>query len=141
MADIQLEHGFTRIADVLLEAMCRAPVPGRHQRVFTALIRLTYGYNKTSDRIATSQISRLTDIDRRSITRILQDLEDAGMIERGALEDRTGGQPDYFTAQPFRENGGAHLVNNGKLSSVELVDTGDGPFDVIDVREGVTGPR
>ncbi len=74
------------IADALLEAICRASIPGRHHRVFAALIRLTYGYGKRSDRIATSQISALTGIDRRSVTRVLQDLEAAGMVARGPFE-------------------------------------------------------
>ena len=86
MANVQLENGFTRIADALLEAMCRVSISGRNSRVFIALIRLTYGFNKTSDRIATSQISTLTGIERRSVTRILKDLEAAGMVTRGPLE-------------------------------------------------------
>jgi phage replication O-like protein O len=86
MANVQLENGYTRIADALLEALCRAPVPGRHHRVVIALIRLTYGYGKTVDRIATSQIADLARIDRRSVTRILSELEAAGMITRGPLE-------------------------------------------------------
>ena len=86
LADVQLKRGFTMIADALLEAICRTSIPGRHHRVFAALIRLTYGYGKRSDRIAASQISALTGIDRRSVTRILRDLEAAGMIARGPLE-------------------------------------------------------
>lgn len=85
LADIQLEHGFTRIADALLEAICGAPVPGRHLRVFVTVIRMTYGFGKRSDRIAASQISKLTGIDRRSVTLVLGELEAAGMIWRGPL--------------------------------------------------------
>ena len=47
---------------------------------------MTYGFGKSSDRIATSQITKMTGIDRRSVTRVLQDLEAAGMIWRSPLE-------------------------------------------------------
>ena len=86
MADIQLEHGFTRIADALLEAICGAPIPGRNLRIFVTLIRLTYGFGRTSDRIATSQISTVTGLDRRSVTDVLGELEAAGMIWRGKFK-------------------------------------------------------
>ncbi len=54
--------------------------------MFIALIRLTYGFGKTSDRIASSQIESLTGIECRNVRRILVELEALGMVERGAVE-------------------------------------------------------
>ncbi len=82
MADVQCENGYTRIADALLEALCRTAIPARHFNVLLAVIRLTYGFGKTEDRIALSQIEALTGIDRRNIHATLAGLEAAGMIER-----------------------------------------------------------
>ena len=40
----QLENGYTRIADELLEALSAARLGGGHFRVVFAVMRLTYGY-------------------------------------------------------------------------------------------------
>jgi phage replication O-like protein O len=127
MANVQLENGYTRIADALLEALCRAPLPGRHHRVLGALIRLTYGYGKTADRIATSQIASLTCIDRRSVTRILKDLEAGGLIARGPIEpgsSRRIAVVKDFEAWVFKHprggaaaTGGAHATGGAAATS------------------------
>jgi phage replication O-like protein O len=49
-------------------------MPGRHKDVIHALIRLTYGYGHTEDRIAVSQITGLTGIAPRHIRAIMTDL-------------------------------------------------------------------
>lgn len=88
MADVQVEHGFTRIADGLLEALIRCPVPGRHMRVIQAVIRLTYGYGKARDVIALSQIAELTGIERRDLWRVVSDLVEWGMLGKRARGPR-----------------------------------------------------
>ena len=82
MADVQVEHGYTRIANTLYEALLRARLPGRHKDVVHAVIRLTYGYGKTTDRIAASQLAALTGIRDRSVRAIVADLASAGILER-----------------------------------------------------------
>jgi phage replication O-like protein O len=81
VADVQLEHGYTRIANELLEALARAALPPRHLRVVLALARMTYGYNKAEDRIAASQISALTGIEERNVRHVLGDLRAALILE------------------------------------------------------------
>jgi phage replication O-like protein O len=80
--DVQLEHGFTRIADALYEALIRAPLPGRHQRVAHALIRLTFGYGKKADRISSGQLAGLTGLAPGKVRDVLSDLVRWGMVER-----------------------------------------------------------
>jgi phage replication O-like protein O len=87
MADVQLEHGFTRIADSLLEALLRTPLPSRHLRVVFALIRKLYGFGKTRDRISAGQLSRLTGIAPQNVRVVLADLASWGVIRK------TGGSP------------------------------------------------
>lgn len=82
MVDVQLENGFTRIANELLEAISGADFTSRQVRVMLALIRLTYGYGKTSDRIASSQIGKMTSIEPRNVRKTLDELERLSAIKR-----------------------------------------------------------
>jgi phage replication O-like protein O len=82
VANVQVEKGFTRIANELYEALLRTPLPGRHQRVVLSIMRLTYGYGKTKDRIAASQVAALTQLDPRSVQTILADLRKRGLLSQ-----------------------------------------------------------
>jgi phage replication O-like protein O len=53
------EDGYTKLANELLEAVCGLAISSRKIRVFMAIIRKTYGFNKKIDRIASSQIAKL----------------------------------------------------------------------------------
>lgn len=50
------DEGYTRIANKLLEAICRVEITARQMRVFLAIVRKTYGYQKKNDRLAAEQI-------------------------------------------------------------------------------------
>jgi phage replication O-like protein O len=76
----QLENGYTKLADELLEALCRAHLGGREMAVALAVIRLTYGWQKKKDRIAASQIAKLTAIPRPKIPSLLRALEAKGIV-------------------------------------------------------------
>ncbi|HBT7390732.1 TPA: replication protein [Klebsiella pneumoniae] len=60
MAD--LDDGFTRIANELLEAVMRAGLSQHQLLVFMAVMRKTYGFNKKSDWVSNEQLSELTGI-------------------------------------------------------------------------------
>lgn len=75
MADVQLEDGYTRLANSLLEAIAGSPMPGVHKDVLLAVIRLTYGFNKAEDRLAVGQIIRIVQRDGRAVDRAIRDLE------------------------------------------------------------------
>lgn len=90
----QLEDGFTPIADELLEAMCRNTMFNVNTRVYFALIRLIYGWGKTSDKIARSQITDLTNIKVNNVTRALQELKKMNMI---GVSDLIPGVPRTYT--------------------------------------------
>lgn len=89
MADVQLEHGYTRIANELLEALARAALPGRHFQVMLAMVRQLYGFNRSEDRIASSQIAAMTGLDVRNVRGVLADLVESGLLQCEALAGRT----------------------------------------------------
>lgn len=53
------DDGYTRLANMLLEEYAGADLTKRHFKVLLAVLRLTYGWNKTMDRISDSQISAI----------------------------------------------------------------------------------
>lgn len=57
-----LDDGFTRIANELLEAVMRAGLSQHQLLVFMAVMRKTYGFNKKADWVSNEQISMLTGI-------------------------------------------------------------------------------
>lgn len=57
-----LEDGYTRIANELLEAVMLAGLSQHQLLVFMAVMRKTYGFNKKSDWVSNEQLSSLTGI-------------------------------------------------------------------------------
>ena len=53
------DDGYTRIANTLLEAICRVDLTARQMRVFMAIVRKTYGYQKKSDWVASKEIAKV----------------------------------------------------------------------------------
>lgn len=88
MADVQLEDGFTRLANELLEALARVDIPGRHMRVMLYVIRNTYGRrapgggSRKADRLGSVDIARGSEIDAADVRRCLRDLARWNMITR-----------------------------------------------------------
>ena len=84
----QLEHGYTRIVNALLEALMRYPFSGGELRVIIAVIRLTYGWRKKSAPISTGQIARMTGMSHRHVKRLIADLIKAGVLTRAKVGRR-----------------------------------------------------
>lgn len=59
---IDLEEGYTRISNELLEGILTAGLTQHQLLVVMAIIRKTYGYNKKIDWVSNWQISELTEL-------------------------------------------------------------------------------
>ena len=75
MPNPQLENGYTRIANEILDALCKFNLILGQRQVFDFILRKTYGYGKKEDRISLSQISIGTGLSKRSVIYNLQNLE------------------------------------------------------------------
>jgi len=80
MANPQKEHGFTAIANEILEALARIGIPGEARRMLDVIIRKTYGYNKKVDKISTSQFMELTGLSRSKVYRARRKLKEMNLI-------------------------------------------------------------
>lgn len=59
---VDTENGYTRIANELLEAVIGSGLTQNQLLITLAVIRKTYGYNKTADWVGNSQLSELTGL-------------------------------------------------------------------------------
>lgn len=58
----ELEDGYARLSNMLLEEYSGANLTKRHFKVLLAVLRLTYGWGKALDRISDSQISAIAKL-------------------------------------------------------------------------------
>lgn len=103
----QVEDGFTRTANALVEAFARAPLTSREARVIRVVERMTYGWNKAEDWIAASVFSEMTGLSEGKCSETLN-----GLIRKRVLIRSGGGQSPVrinkaieewdFTAQKSR---------------------------------------
>ncbi|OLS39109.1 replication protein [Bacillus sp. MRMR6] len=82
MADVQLEHGYTRIANDILEHIARIKLSPTQYRILFLVWRCTYGFQKKEHDMSLSFISEGTGLDKRNIRRELKVLEDKKIIHQ-----------------------------------------------------------
>lgn len=80
MANPQLEDGYTKIANEILNALCKIRIAGEARQMLDVIIRKTWGYNKKADRISTSQFMELTNLPHYSIWKARKKLLQLNMI-------------------------------------------------------------
>ena len=80
MVNPQLENGHLKIANEIWDALCRIRIRGEARQVLDFIIRKTYGYNKTWDRISLSQFINGTGVCKQNICRSLKFLLKMNLI-------------------------------------------------------------
>ena len=80
MASQQIENGYTKIANEILEALCLIKLPEYERIVLQFIIRKTYGFNKKEDRISNSQITTGTGIRKQHAYRTIQSLKEKNLV-------------------------------------------------------------
>jgi phage replication O-like protein O len=82
LADVQLEHGYTRIANEILEHMAKVKLSPTQYRILFLVWRCTYGFQKKEHDMSLSFIGEATGLDKRNIRRELKSLEEKGIIHQ-----------------------------------------------------------
>lgn len=80
MASPQLENGFTRIANEILEKLCGEAFSSSEFRIVLTVIRFTYGFNRKSHALSETFIAGATGISIRHIKRELAALLSANVL-------------------------------------------------------------
>ena len=78
----QVEDGYTRVANELLEQVIAAPFTQREMRVVLAVIRLTYGWNRKTARVTGGLLAKITGLHDSRCTKILASLIEKRVILR-----------------------------------------------------------
>jgi len=114
-----LDDGFTRIANELLEALMRTKLSGTQSQVVMAVIRQTYGYRKSADRLHTGYLAELTGLDRTQVKRAVKALESRNIltIQRGSgifyMASVNRVISEWKEDKICSESGGAELPKSG----------------------------
>ena len=74
MASPQVENGFTRIANELLEALIQNKLNGAQCSIILAVIRATYGYHLTSKTLGIAFFKVHTGRNRRQLAKEIEEL-------------------------------------------------------------------
>jgi len=74
MASPQLENGFTRITNEILEHLSHPGINGSEYRILLVVLRKTFGFNKKKDMISLSQYENATKMGRKEVVETIKDL-------------------------------------------------------------------
>ncbi len=74
MANVQLENGYTKIANEILEALAKMPLNGTQWRILLVVFRYTYGFSRKEHGFSLSFLSAATGIHKQTIKRELDSL-------------------------------------------------------------------
>lgn len=80
MSSPQLENGYTRIANELMEQFALVNLSGREWQILLVILRKTYGFNKKDDKISLSQFEEATHIKSSDVSRVIKQLENKNII-------------------------------------------------------------
>jgi phage replication O-like protein O len=75
------DEGYTRLANEILETVYKTRINGNAMSVLLAIVRMTYGWNKSSDRIAGVQLADETGLSESEVSRALSQLVERRIIE------------------------------------------------------------
>lgn len=80
----QLEDGYTRLANELLEAILGLGFTQRQMLVVLAVIRKTYGYGKKQDDMSAAQIGQICKMERNHVTEVIGQLVQMNVLTRAS---------------------------------------------------------
>jgi phage replication O-like protein O len=127
MASPQIENGFTKIANELLDALCCLQLSGHEWAVVHAVIRKTYGYNKKEDWMTNTQIMALTGQSQQKVSLAKKKLVEKNIvIENG---NKTSVNKDYESWCRVTENDNS-VIENGNKKLSKTVNTKESKYNI-----------
>src|SRR5690606_5117884 len=88
MSDVQLENGYTRIADEILEQMARIKLSPTQYRLLFIIWRYTYGFNRKEHDLTLGFFEKAIGCDKRQIQRELKGLEERKIIFQNVINGK-----------------------------------------------------
>jgi phage replication O-like protein O len=75
MANPQIENGYTKIANEIVEAIYKHPFSGHEFRMLFLIIRKTYGFNKIEDAVSLSQMMKALSLSKTRCSQVINRLQ------------------------------------------------------------------
>lgn len=95
MANPQLENGYTKISNELLEVLGFIQLPATEYQVLMVIFRMTYGYNQKTAEIKNWQLCYATGLIKNAVSRSIKGLKEKNIIIRNG--NITSINKDYET--------------------------------------------
>ncbi len=73
-------NGYLQIDNAIVDELCRLSLTAYESRILWAILRKTYGWNKTSDKISYGQFTKMTGIQHSNVARTLKSLISRNVI-------------------------------------------------------------
>lgn len=122
--ELQVENGhFTRIANKILDDLVSADVSSSELRIVLAIIRKTYGFQKTEDYISLSQLTEMTHISKRNVVYLIQNLEAKKLLIIGRENETNKIRFNKYSDTWVVQNSAQQVKENrdrAKLASAKL---------------------
>lgn len=99
MGNPQLEKGYTRIANELLEGLAGASITMAERKILDVIIRMTYGYGKKEAVISMQVFIKYTFMSKSSISRTRKSLEKKNII--GVRRKNNGSSLTYYIRKNY----------------------------------------
>lgn len=105
MSSPQLENGYTKISNELIDAWAKIRISGEANQIFIFIIRKTYGWGKKTDRVSLSQIALGTGIEQSNTVRAIKHLMSMNLItkEKAIRGSSYSIQKDYDKWKPIKK--------------------------------------
>jgi len=72
MANPQREHGYTAIANEIMEALAKYRIPGEKRQVLDHILRMSYGFNRKQVELSYGEIAKATGLHRQNVKRAIR---------------------------------------------------------------------
>ena len=133
MADVQLEKGYTRLANSILENMAKIKLSPTQYRILFVVWRYTYGFKRKEHDLSLSFLSEATGCNKRHIQRELKLLEEKNVIHQTV---KHGSFRKISFNKNYTEWGTVGEIDNTQNQTVgEIDDTAIGEIDDTTVGE------
>ena len=133
MASPQLENGYTRIANEILEQMARVKLSPTQYRILFVVWRYTYGFKRKSHHLSLSFLAEATGCDRRSLQRDIKKLVDTKVIIEHPTEkaSRVISFNKRFNQWGVGEIANGETANVGEIANTTVGETANGSVGEI----------
>ncbi len=95
----QLENGYTRIANEILDHIAKTKLNGSQFRIVMAVFRYTYGFNRKEHEMSIGFIAKATGMNKRQVQRELSTLIDARIIK--VVKESTHSSPAVLSFNKY----------------------------------------